>query len=80
MDKTHELSKECARMIISILIMTRLKNKQQLVETTRLMCEVADSSAEYSPKSRQIYKILNNFFKVVWQDDLDKIIDIVFGN
>lgn len=78
MDKTTELSKACARLIISILIMTRLKDKQQLIDTTKLMCDVANSSAEYSPSTRRVYRVVHNFFKVIWQEDLNKIVDIVF--
>ena len=72
------ISKKCARIIRNVLVMTRLKDKKQLTEIMGQMCETAEKSPEYDEETKKLYKIVFNFFKQVWKEDLDAIIEIVF--
>lgn len=74
-----DMAKKCSKVIYNVLVMTRIKDKQGLVETMALMCESAEKSPEYSEETRKVYRVVYNFFKQVWKEDLDAIVNIVFN-
>ena len=79
LDGRSDMAQKCAKVIYNVLIMTRIKDKQGLIDVMTQMCESAEKSDEYSEESRKVYRVVLNFFKHVWKEDLDAIIQIVFG-
>ena len=79
LDGQKGMAQKCAKVIYNVLIMTRIKDKQGLVETMARMCESAENSPEHTEEMRKVYRVVYNFFKQVWKEDLDAIIEIVFG-
>ena len=78
LDGKSGMAQKCAKVIYNVLIMTRIKDKQGLVDTMTQMCESAEKS-NYSQENIKVYRGVLNFFKHVWKEDLDSIIEIVFG-
>ena len=79
LDAKSGMAQKCAKVIYNVLIMTRIKDKQGLVETMTQMCESAEKSSEYTEENIKVYRVVLNFFKHVWKEDLDAIVEIVFG-
>lgn len=79
LDGKSDVSKKCAKVIYNVIAMTRIKNKQGLIEVMEQMCKSSESSSEYSAETRKIYRVVLNFFKHVWKEDLDAIVEISLG-
>lgn len=78
LDGKSDIAKKCSKVIYNVIIMTRIKDKQGLVDVMEQMCKTAQASPEYSSETVKIYRVVYNFFKQVWKEDLDAIIGIIF--
>ena len=79
LDNKSGISEKCAKVIYNVICMTRIKDKQGLISIMQQMCKSAEASNEYSKETKKIYRIVYNFFKHVWKEDLDSIVEIVLG-
>jgi len=78
LDGKADVSLKCAKVIYNVIVMTRIKNKQELIDVMAQMCKSAEESSKHSKEVKKTYRIVYNFFKQVWKEDLDAIIDIIF--